>query len=124
MAKKNSDLKQVSSRKLFLELEQRRDVRFFNAGKHRPYDIRAKYGALPLDEDNAPVYALAVREEVFQKWSRDDHVLNNQSKRGTNKKKNQVANKIHFPFFVVRSLFFFVLGCLIAHFVISPLFFS
>ena len=51
-------------------------------------------------------------------------MLNKQSKRGTNEKKDQVSNKIHFSFLVVRSLFFFVLGCLIAHFIISPLLFS
>lgn len=117
------DLRRVSSLELFKELERRRDVRFLNAGKHRPYEIRAKYGALPLEEDNAPMYALAVREKVFQEWSREDHMLNEQGKGRADNNHYQFLKKIHFPFSAVRALFFFMLGCLIAHFIIGPLLF-
>lgn len=121
---KGNDLKEVSTLELFLELEKRRDVRYFNAGKHRPYNIQAKYGALPLEEGDEPVYALAVREKVFREWSLEQHMFNEQGNCRTDKKHYQITKKIKFPFSAVRMLFFFVLGCLIAHFIIGPLLFG
>lgn len=45
-------------------------------------------------------------------------------KRRANNQHYQFSKKSLLPFSVVRSLFFFVLGCLIAHFIIGPLLFG
>lgn len=125
---KRNDLKEVSTLELFLELEKRRDVRYFNAGKHRPYSIQAKYGALPLEEDDEPMYALAVREKVFREWSLEQHMFDKQSeccRSNTADNGNEKASaKIQFALFCLACFIGSFVGSMLFKLVIKPLLFS
>ncbi len=63
--RKPPNLRKATTSDLFNELLTRSEVLHCTTGPYRPYEIRPKYGAKPLTEDNAPLSVIAIHEDAL-----------------------------------------------------------